>query len=142
DHRRGLASSLYAVAELHLNAGEHDAALAALAECEEAYRGLERSPADIDMLLADVELRRARVHAAAGRGASAIVAAQSAVAAYLRSGIDDRDPHYLDLARAFAWNADILLVYGDPDVAVASADSAIRMILARTEEINRGDDIP
>ncbi|HST64486.1 MAG TPA: hypothetical protein VLM05_04795, partial [Mycobacteriales bacterium] len=45
------------------------------------------------------------------------------------TGDDPGDPRSLDLARVLAVNADVLAAYGDPDLAVSSADLAVRRSL-------------
>jgi hypothetical protein len=69
-----------------------------------------------------------------GRGASAVVDVQSAVAHHRsrRPGaVDD-----LDLARVLSLAADVLATFGDPDLAVAAADWAIRAYLRQSSLIN------
>jgi hypothetical protein len=84
----------------------------------------------------DGQVRRALADGLAGAGASALVEAQSAV-------LDHRGGRRRELARALAVNADVLAAYGDPDLAVASADLAIRLFLrgrrlrADREELRR-----
>jgi hypothetical protein len=68
------------------------------------------------------QVRRALAYGLAGAGASALVEAQSAV-------LQHRGGRRRELARALAVNADVSAAYGDPDLAVASADLAIRLFL-------------
>ena len=83
----------------------------------------------------DGQVRRALASGLAGAGASALVEAQAAV-------LHCRGGPRRDLARALAVNA-VLAGYGDPDLAVASADLAIRLFLrgrraaADREELRR-----
>lgn len=85
---------------------------------------------------ADGQVRRALASGLAGAGASALVDSQAAV-------LCCRGGPRRDLARALAVNADVLAGYGDPDLAVASADLAIRLFLrgrragADREELRR-----
>lgn len=95
-----------------------DAAIVVLDEAEEVYEGCAER-------VADVQVRRAIGYGLAGAGASAMVDAQSAVLHH-RGG-----KRRSDLARALAVNADVLAAYGDPDLAVASADLAVRLFLGR-----------
>ena len=83
----------------------------------------------------DGQVRRALASGLAGAGASALVDSQAAV-------LSCRGGPRRDLARALAVNA-VLAGYGDPDLAVASADLAIRLFLrgrraaADREELRR-----
>jgi hypothetical protein len=115
-----LGDVLYDLAGRLLRDGRADDAIAALDEAEQAY-GLVPQGAD---RVADVQARRALGYGLAGAGASAVVDAQSAV-------LHHRGGKRRDLARALAVNADVLAAYGDPDLAVASADLAVRLFLAR-----------
>jgi hypothetical protein len=82
------------------------------------------------------QAQRALGYGLAGAGGSALVEAQSAV-------LHSRGGRRRELARALAVNADVLAGYGDPDLAVASADLAIRLFLrcrrlgADREELRR-----
>src|SRR2546421_10736202 len=82
-HRRTVASALYTVGALATEVGEPDAAIEALAESELLYRALgEEGVLDAAPLVADVVLRRGLALAGKGHGASAVAAADTAVAAY------------------------------------------------------------
>ncbi len=116
-----LGEVLYDLAGTLLRDGRADDAVAALDEAEDAY-GLVPSLRCADRV-ADVQVRRAVGYGLAGAGASAVVDAQSAV-------LHHRGGKQRDLARALAVNADVLAAYGDPDLAVASADLAVRLFLA------------
>ena len=94
-----------------LDQGRPDEAIVVLDEAEEEYGRR-----------ADVQVRRALAYGLAGAGATALVEAQSAV-------LRHRGGRRRELARALAVNADVLAAYGDPDLAVASADLAIRLFL-------------
>ena len=99
---------------------------------------IRRAPGDGQMRPppGDGQVRRALASGLAGAGASALVEAQAAV-------LHCRGGPRRDLARALAVNADVLAGYGDPDLAVASADLAIRLFLrgrraaADREELRR-----
>jgi hypothetical protein len=75
-------------------------------------------------------------HARAGRGASALVAAENRMLALL-DGLDDDEPFTIDVAWALSQHAEVLHRFGDPDLAVAAADLALRTFLNRGDEINR-----
>jgi tetratricopeptide (TPR) repeat protein len=124
-----LGSTLYALGRSLTLAGRPDDAVDALDEAEQTYLGLPRRPRVADWV-ADVQARRATAFGLSGSGASAMVDAQSAVVHYRVRGSDDPDdPAQLDLARVLAINADVLAAYGDPDLAVGSADQAVRLAL-------------
>jgi hypothetical protein len=111
-----LGQVLYEVAGTLLRDGRADEAIVALDEAEEVCDGCAER--------ADVQVRRAIGYGLTGAGASAVVDAQSAV-------LHHRDGKRWDCARALAVNADVLAAYGDPDLAVASADLAVRLLLGR-----------
>ncbi|MGW1507235.1 hypothetical protein ACWCQW_54340 [Streptomyces mirabilis] len=71
-----------------------------------------------------------------GQGASALVSAENGLQAWLERFEDD-DPFTVDMARALSQHAQVLHCWGDPDLAVAAADLAIRTFLNRRDEINR-----
>jgi hypothetical protein len=73
-HVQTLGSALYRAGEMHLVSGDAASAVATLERAEAAYlalRGLNGHPAKLDQMIADVRLRRAKVHAASDRAASA-----------------------------------------------------------------------
>lgn len=139
-HTQALGSALYAAGEVRLTSGDAAGAVECLRGAEEAYQALHRfnwPAAELARLVADVRLRRARALVALGRSASALVDAQAAVQAYTDgwSGA----PHEaiaLDVARVLSWSAWVTAMVGDLDVAVAAADTAIRIYLARAADIN------
>jgi hypothetical protein len=112
-------------------AGDAAAAAIALEEAEEAYERLPPRRFPVADLVASVQTRRATAYGLAGAGGSAVVDAQSAVLHYRsRAAAEPADARRRELARALATNADVLAAYGDPDLAVGSADLAIRLGLA------------
>jgi tetratricopeptide (TPR) repeat protein len=132
-HRQMLASTLYTLGALRTQAGEPSAAIAALDECEEVYRataGQTPSVRDVRPLIADVQARRAVALAADGRGASAVPEADSAVRTYEALAERRGDLHDRNLARVLALAAGVLRAHGDPDLAVAAADRAVRLFIA------------
>lgn len=63
-----------------------------------------------------------------GHGISAVLELDAAVVAYRQRLVHKQDdPHRLGLARVLALNAHVLRTWGDPDLAVASADAAMRL---------------
>jgi hypothetical protein len=132
-HLRQLGSMQYTLAAIQRQTGGFQESLAACDVAEQAYRALgERSPeTDVDALLADVRVRRAMAHAAAGNAASALSEGTAGLSIWLGlTGEPDTSPRRLDLARVLSMNAVILARWGDPDLAVASADQAIRIYIA------------
>src|SRR5699024_739023 len=113
-----------------LTAGRPEQAARALDEAEQAYGRLSPRRFAVADRIADVQARRALAYGLAGAGGSAIVDAHAAAVHYRRANGDDPGgPRSLDLARVLAVNADVLAAYGDPDLAVSSADLAVRRSL-------------
>ena len=81
-------------------------------------------------------LKEAVEHSRAGRGASALVAAEKKMLDLL-GGLDENEPFTLEAAWAMSQHAEILYRSGDPDIAVAAADLAMRTFLNRGAEINQ-----
>jgi hypothetical protein len=110
---------------------ENDEALESipvLEESEQLYTALGAEGfLDVESLVADVRVRRAYSLAWTGRGATAVAESDEAVSVYENLAGD----HDFDLARTLALNAVIVHRFGDPDVAVSSADRAIRIWLSR-----------
>lgn len=104
-------------------------AITALEESEERYReaGAANVP-NIDLLLADVHARRGLAQHTLGHGISAVLDLDAATVAYRQRFTGEQgDPYALDLARVLAMNAYVLHTWGDTDLAVASADAAMRL---------------
>jgi tetratricopeptide (TPR) repeat protein len=139
-HREDLGRVLDILGDLLIDAGRPGDAVTALDEAERTYGTLRDGGAPRNQVagwIAEVQLRRARAQDDAGHGASALVDTEAAVVAYLdRFTADADDPLALDLARALAQHAHIVLGNGDPDVAAAAAETALRLYLARADEIN------
>jgi hypothetical protein len=138
-HLQALAAQRYSAGEALLRLDPR-AAVEVLGRAEEAYTALVARGGRTDEVpfwIADVRMRRARASLLLGRHASALADAQGATLAYLRhwDGTPDH-PLALDTARILAWQAYVTSRCGDPDVAVAAADSALRVYLARAAEVN------
>ncbi|WNZ09958.1 hypothetical protein [Streptomyces sp. 11x1] len=148
-----LGSVLYGLGSTLTSANEPGQALDALTECAALYEELAQQPAGgggnaasdgraasaMVPLLADVHARKAHALSVLGHGASALVESDEAVMSYLGLGADATDsPHHLDLARVLSLNAGVLYNFGDRDLAVCSADWAVRYYLAKGESINSG----
>lgn len=138
---QALGSVLYDLGESLAASGRPEEAVVALDEAEEGYGRLSGGRFPAADRIADVQARRGTAYGMAGAGGSAVVDAQSAVVHYRRVvGGDLDDPRQRDLARVLAANADVLAAYGDPDLAVASADLAVRLYLHQAAEINASPD--
>jgi tetratricopeptide (TPR) repeat protein len=140
---RQRGSILYALGSLHIDAERWDVAVSVLEESEKAYRELARRGAGgIEPLIADVKARRATARMLGGRGASAVLEVDEAVAYYrgLPAG-QQTTRSSLDMARILTDNAVVLDKFGDPDLAVASADEAIRRYMSLAEAINATPDL-
>ncbi|BEL06522.1 hypothetical protein Q0Z83_047130 [Actinoplanes sichuanensis] len=127
---RELGSILYALGEHERGAGDFTAATATLDEAETAYRSLGDG-GEVTQLVADVVIRRARVHAEAGRPLSAIADTQQAVLGCLELATGAlRSPARLAVARVLAHAAHVqLMIGGDPDLIAGAADFALREII-------------
>ncbi len=130
DHWYQLGSMLYSLGEWYLEAGDYESATIALDGAEAAYS--RQGETETSELVADVVLRRARVHAAAARPLSAIVDAQYAALSAL-----DADWPIESSARVLAHVGRVqLMIGGDPNLAAAAADWSVRAYLStfRTTE--------
>lgn len=138
--KRMLGSVLYGLGSTLVSARQPDKSLEALTECTAVYEELrELGEPDMQPLIADVHARKALVLADLGRGVSAVIEADQAVMTYLDLGAGTGDsPLFLDLARVLSMNASVLYDYGDRDLAVCSADWAVRFYLAKRDAINHG----
>jgi hypothetical protein len=118
-----LGSMLYSLGEWYLEEGDYAAATTALDSAEAAYA--RQGEQETGELMADVVLRRARVHAAARRPLSAIVDAQHAALCALDPGWPTEST-----ARVLAHVGRVqLMIGGDPDLAAAAADWSVRAYL-------------
>ncbi len=138
-HRQSAASALYSMGGFLSSAGRAADALRALDESAELYRSIDRAPGmpETAPLIADVGMRRALACADDGRGATAVTEAAAAVAAYqaLAAQIpagqrSSGHPVLRGLARVYSSSAAIMARFGDPDMAVGSADRGIRIYMS------------
>ena len=133
-HNQMLGSVGYQLGASLTAADRPGEAVEALAGAERAYLELPATFAQRDAWVADVRARRAVALAGHGKGVSAVGDAQTAVETWRRLVAGGAD--VLDLARTLALAADALAVFGDPDLAVAAADYAIREYLHNAARIN------
>jgi tetratricopeptide (TPR) repeat protein len=143
-HERSIAATLYAIGAIALDGDRPDEAVEALDECETLYESLGSRDALAPLpFVCDVRARRGRALAAVGRGASAVADVDGAVRGYatLTAGVADDHPHHLALARVLTAAAVVQFRFGDPDLAVGAADTAIRGYLARADAINSSPDV-
>jgi hypothetical protein len=111
--RQGLASVLYTLGAQLCETGDPQGAVTVLDECHDLYAGLRGVP-EVDLLVADVRLRRGIAQALCGRGASALVDGDAAVMAYATTvGTVIEDPRWRDAARTLSGHAAILFRFGD-----------------------------
>ena len=133
-----IAATQYELAGSLNASGRHEEALAALHEAQLGYTELsDAGVLDATSFLADVRARRAMTQAHRGHGATAVLEMDGAVIAYGQLvGGDEGLRHQPDFARVLAMNALILRRYGDPALAVASADAATQLFLQLADQIN------
>jgi hypothetical protein len=133
-YTRAIAGEKYKLGAMQTAAGQHQQAVETLESARQHYESIAGQPRmpDTAPLIADVEIRRALALAAWGRGASAVPAAAAAVQASTAASDAGPAARQQDLPRLLADNAKILFRYGDPDMAVASADQALRLYLSGT----------
>jgi tetratricopeptide (TPR) repeat protein len=136
--RHLMAATQYELAGSLNASGRYEEALTALHEAKLGYTELsDAGILDATSLLADVRARRAMTQAHRGYGATAVLEMDGAVIAYGQLvGGDAGALHQADFARVLAMNALILRRYGDPNLAVASADAAIQLFLQLSDQIN------
>jgi len=140
---RQRASILYQLGALHIDADRWNVAVSVLEDAEKTYRELAgRGAADIEPRIADVKARRATARMLGGRGASAVLEVDEAVSYHLSLPASELTAtRTLDMARILTANAVILDRFGDPDLAVASADRAIRLYTSLADAINAAPDL-
>ncbi|MFF4019562.1 hypothetical protein [Streptomyces sp. NPDC001843] len=119
-----LAALLYSVGASLVSVGQPEVAAAVLDDSEAHYR--RSTAAGRDLLVADVQARRARAQADAGRPVSALTDIDLALEGYARQGVHlAGPPHSLDLARVLSQAAVVHRTHGDVDQALACAAQAL-----------------
>ena len=128
---------------LHIDADRWNAAVTVLEDAEKTYRELAgRGAGGVEPLIADVKARRATARMLGGRGASAVLEVDEGVSYHLSLPASQQTAaRSLDMARILTANAVILDRFGDPDLAVASADRAIRLYTSLADAINAAPDL-
>lgn len=89
------------------------------------------------MAMSEGRLSQAIDDAGAGRGASALVAAEAGVRGHLDRFVGDQ-PFDAPMAAALSQHASVLHRFGDPDLAVAAADLAVRTYLHHQSDLVGG----
>lgn len=120
--------------------GRYDESITRLLQAEQEYVALVHGTDD-DPYLADLWLLRGMAQFSRGYGASAVLDLDAGVqryAALVESPGDPSPDTQLELATALALNASVLEEYGDPDLAVRSADGAIGLFLRWQDRLGDG----
>jgi tetratricopeptide (TPR) repeat protein len=129
-HRQSVASALYSLGAMLTEGDDIPDSIPVLDESARLYAELGAEGfLDAEPLVADVRVRRAYSLAWIGEGATAVAESDEAVSVYETLAL--AGDHDFDLARTLALNAVIVDRFGDPDVAVSSADRAVRIWLSR-----------
>jgi hypothetical protein len=124
-----LGAVLYSLGGALNSQGNLAESVRVLAEAEAAYRKAA-PPAQRDVLVADVRLRRAVALAEQGAGISAVIDAQAAVLAYISQARHDRvDEAYLGLARSLMMASDVFGAFADPAMALEAAQQGLSWIV-------------
>ncbi|TDC62777.1 hypothetical protein E1200_24555 [Actinomadura sp. GC306] len=130
-----LAIVFVEVGALYSHIGDDARALAVLAEAERTCGELEeRTRADVRRLRAELKLRQGLAGFGLGCGASAVISLDEAVnlrLELLREERDENGPCALECASAMIVNARVLARFGDPHLAVISAEMGYRGYLGQ-----------
>ncbi|QXE38719.1 hypothetical protein KQY30_35420 [Streptomyces sp. GMY02] len=119
-----LAAVLYSLGSSLVSGRQPDEAAKVLEDSEYHY-GRSAQP-EVDLLIADVEARRAGAHSLAGHPVSALTDIDRALTTYARRGVHhEGPPRSLDLARVLSQAAVVHRVHGDTDQALACAGQAL-----------------
>jgi tetratricopeptide (TPR) repeat protein len=113
--------------------GRYDESITRLLRAEQEYDDTARGAAD-NPYLAELWVLRGMAQFSRGYGASAVLDLDAGVQAH--AGLAD-GPRF-ELAIALALNASVLEEYGDPDLAVRSADTAIGLFLRHQDHLDDG----
>ena len=134
DSERERLDTLLSQARTLAGEGRYDEAITRLLQAEQEY--LELAHGDDDPYLADLWVLRGVAQSSRGYGASAVLDLDAGV--QVLGGAAEEYP--LELATALALNAAVLEDYGDPDLAVRSADAAIGLFLRHQDRLDEGPD--
>ena len=113
--------------------GRYDESITRLLQAEQEYLSLAHGAGD-DTYLADLWVLRGMAQSSRGYGASAVLDLDAGVQVFGAAA----DDYPLELATALALNASVLEDYGDPDLAVRSADAAIGLFLRHQDRLDEG----
>lgn len=115
--------------------GLHEEADARLGEALDVARQLAEAGEDARRKQAEIDVLRGKLEFTQGYGASAVCHLENALGKYMGLLADPRlgsDYGVIrDLTQVLIDNAEIMLAYGDPALAAASADSAWRLYVGR-----------
>jgi len=137
EHLQSLASVHYTLAGPLNKTGRYEEALSSLRESEQAYRQLEQlSGKSTRHLVADVLCRIGLTESERGFGISAILNLDEAFTIYRELVETSVATYVLDYARVLTGIAQVQFKFGDADLAVASADTAIKIYLTEAQTIN------
>lgn len=133
DTERQRLDTLLSQARTLAGEGRYDESITRLLQAEQEYLALAHGAGD-DPYLADLWVLRGVAQSSRGYGASAVLDLDAGVQT-LGTAAED---YPLELATALALNASVLEDYGDPDLAVRSADAAIGLFLRHQDRLDEG----
>src|SRR6266508_1387338 len=118
--------------------GRYDESIAVLLDAEQQYLHQVRGVAD-EGYLADLWVLRGMTQYRRGYGASAVLDLDAGVRTH-GDVVSGGAPvaARMALAKSLALNASVLQVYGDPDLAVGSADAAVGLFLQHADRLDDG----
>jgi len=115
--------------------GLHGEADARLQEALDVARQLAEAGEDARRKQANIDVLRGNLEFAQGHGASAVCHLENALGKYMGllnvPKLANDDGFIQELTRVLIDNAEIMMAYGDPALAAASADSAWRLYVGR-----------
>jgi tetratricopeptide (TPR) repeat protein len=133
-------TALHSLGQLHADAGRAEQALAALDDCVQVCDELgTRYQADARRLLAEARLSLGWVKSRMGMGASAVLELDKAVNVYLAllretQGLGEASTKIaLGVCRTLVANGEVLMMYGDPDLAATSVNMGWRVYIGQHE---------
>lgn len=133
DSERQRLDTLLSQARTLAGEGRYDESITRLLQAEQEYLALAHGTGD-DPYLADLWVLRGMAQSSRGYGASAVLDLDAGVQVLGTAA----EEYPLELATALALNASVLEDYGDPDLAVRSADAAIGLFLRHQDRLDEG----